>query len=53
MTGLGVLGGGIENYLERNEGETQKLKIGMSRMAVDELLRDTDGLHSPSKTNRK
>lgn len=48
MRGLGVLGGGIENYLERNEGKT-KLNIRISTMAVDWLVRDTDGLHSPEQ----
>lgn len=48
MRGLGVLGGGRENYLERNEGKT-KLNIRISMMAVDGLVRDTDGLHSPEQ----
>lgn len=48
MRGLGVLGGGRENYLERNEGKT-KLNIRISMMAVHGLVRDTDGLHSPEQ----
>lgn len=35
MRGLGVWGGGIENYLERNKGKTKKLNIRISTMAVD------------------